>query len=590
MCILKRSAAAVAVLAALTLALAASPVLLAQGVATRNAQPVKEGPRSDRPFDARFVDVAAEAGLDVKMVVGSEVRKKYIIEANGTGVAFFDYDNDGLIDLYLVNGSTLDPPKADEQPISRLYRNQGKGRFEDVTAASGTGRAGWGGGVCVADYDNDGDLDMYVGYWGVNSLYRNEGGGVFKDVAASTGAAGPAREWTSGCTFVDYDRDGRLDLLVTRYQEFDLKTAPPPGKASNCEWKGMSVFCGPRGLPYGGATLYHANQDGTFEDVSAAVGVSDVGEYYAFTAIAADLDQNGWTDLYVACDSTPNVFFINEEGTLIDFAAETGLAFNEHGFEQGGMGVGVGDFNNDGLLDLVKTNFAGDYPNLYRNEGDGVFEDVVVRAGLARNPQLVGWGVGMIDLDNDGLQDVMQVSGHVYPELEREGGGKERYLQPTVIYRNLGDEKFDDVSALAGEALAVRRSSRGAAFGDYDNDGDVDAIVMNMGAAPTLLRNDLKNENHWIQVRLQGVKSNRSAIGATVRVHAGGAVQARAVLSQDSFLSHSDLRQHFGFGSAGRVDKIEVVWPSGETEAFPATAADRRVLLLEGSGEIRIEE
>ncbi len=550
------------------------------------------GPRSERPFPVRLVDVAAEAGLTMKLVFGDEVKKRYIIEANGTGAAFIDYDNDGLLDAFLVNGSKLAGFPKGKEPTNRLYRNLGEGRFEDVTAPAGMTRSGWGASVCAGDYDNDGDTDLYVTSWGPNALFRNKGQGDgeesgFDDVAASSGVRGPETEWSAGCTFVDYDRDGLLDLFVTQYQQFDPKTSPPPGKASNCEWKGMPVYCGPRGLPFGGVTLYRNLGQGRFKDVSEESGVRDVGGgFYAFTAVAADLDQDGWTDIYIACDSTPSLFFLNNgDGTFTDFGAETGLAFNEHGFEQGGMGVGVGDFDNDGLLDLVKTNFAGDYPNLYHNLDDGVFEDIVISAGMAIHPQYVGWGVALVDLDNDGLQDVFQVNGHVYPELDRPENREESYRQPNLVYRNLGGGKFEDVSNLAGPAMKQLRSSRGAAFGDFDNDGDVDILILNMDEPPSLLRNDLRSDNHWLRVRLQGVTSNRSAIGATVRLYAGGQVQARAVLSQGSYVSHNDLRPHFGLGAADRFDRIEVSWPSGERENFPGGAADRELLLVEGNGK-----
>lgn len=524
----------------------------------------------------------------MKFVSGNELSKKYIIEANGSGVAFLDYDSDGWQDVFLVNGSRLEGFPEGEAPTNHLFRNTGNGQFRDVTREAKLVRSGWGNGVCVGDFDNDGFDDLYVTYWGPNVLYRNNGNGTFTDITSRAGVAGPGHEWSSGCTFIDYDRDGYLDLFVTSYQAFDPATTPPPGRTSNCLWKGMPVFCGPRGLPFGAVTLFRNRGDGTFEDVSMKSGVREVRGYYAFTAVAADLNQDGWTDIYVACDSTPNLFFRNNKnGTFTDIAAETGLAFNENGFEQGGMGVGVGDFDNDGRLDLIKTNFAGDYPNLYRNIGGGIFEDVVVKAGLAINPQYVGWGVGFVDLDNDGWKDIFQVNGHVYPELEQQKSD-ETYRHPRLVYRNLGNGRFEDVGAMAGPGVAQRGSSRGAAFGDFDNDGDIDLLIMNMGAAPSLLRNDLKGENHWIKLKLQGTKSNRSAIGATVTIRAGAARQADAVLSQSSYISQNELRLHFGLGKQSRVDQITVRWPSGAAEQFPGAAADSLVLLVEGSGVPKI--
>ena len=371
-----------------------------QGVTTHDAKPKGAAIRSGKPFLATFNDIAETAGLTMKFVSGGEKTKRYIIEANGTGVAFIDYDNDGWLDAFLVNSGTLDGAKQS----SHLYRNKHDGTFADVTESSGVHRAGWGNGVCAGDINNDGYVDLFVTYWGANSLYRNNGKGEFRDVAASAGVAGDGKEWSSGCTFLDYDRDGYLDLFVTRYQEFDLRTATPPGKTSNCVWKDMPVFCGPRGLPFGGARLYRNRGDGTFEDVSVKSKISQTTGFYAFTAIAADLTGDGWTDIYVACDSTPSLLFRNNhDATFSEIGTEAGVAFNEHGFEQGGMGVAVGDFDGDGLIDLFKTNFTGDYPNAYKNTGKGIFEDVVVKAGLAVNPQYVGWGIGLADLDNDGF-------------------------------------------------------------------------------------------------------------------------------------------------------------------------------------------
>jgi len=562
---------------------------LAQGVATRNAPPASRGAASGKPFLAKFTDIAAETGLSMRFASGNETSKKYIIEANGTGVAFIDYDNDGRLDVFMVNGSRLEGYGGGEAPTNHLYRNTGARGFEDVTKKAGLARSGWGSGVCAGDVDNDGYLDLYVTYWGQNVLYRNRGDGSFEDVTARSGTAGPAKGWSSGCTFLDYDRDGKLDLLVTSYQVFDPATAPLPGKSSNCEWKGMPVFCGPRGLPYGSVTLYHNRGDFTFEEVTASSGVGAVKGFYAFTPVAADFNGDGWTDIYIACDSTPSILFRNNRnGTFTDIGAEAGVAFSEHGFEQGGMGVGVGDFDNDGWLDIVKTNFAGDYPNLYRNTGEGIFEDVVVRAGLAVNPQYVGWGVAFADLDNDGLSDIFQVNGHVYPELDS-GTRKtqESYRSPRLVYRNLGDGRFEDVSAQAGPGIADRKSSRGAAFGDFDNDGDIDVLVMNMGEPPSLLRNDLPAppaSGHWIQLRLEGVKSNRSAIGAIVRIEAAGHIQTKPVLSQSSYVSQNDLRLHFGLGRATRIDRMTVRWPCGLVEEFPSAPADAFLLLVEGSG------
>jgi hypothetical protein len=550
-----------------------------QGVTTHDAKPKGVTVRSGKPFLSRFTDVAESARLAMKFDSGGEKTKRYIVEANGTGVALIDYDNDGWLDAFLVNGGTLEGSKES----SRLYRNKHDGTFVDVTEGAGVHRAGWGNGICAGDINNDGYVDLFVTYWGANSLYRNNGKSEFRDIAASAGVAGDGKEWSSGCTFLDYDRDGNLDLFVTRYQEFDIRTAAPPGKTSNCIWKDMPVFCGPRGLPFGGATLYRNRGDGTFEDVSAKTKISETKGFYAFTAIAADLTGDGWTDIYVACDSTPSLLFRNNrDGTFSEVGTEAGVAFNEHGFEQGGMGVAVGDFDGDGLIDLFKTNFTGDYPNVYKNTGKGIFEDVVVKAGLAVNPKYVGWGIGLADLDNDGLPDILQVNGHVYPELDARGG-PEKFRNPRLVYRNLGGGKFEDVSGQAGPGIAALHSSRGASFGDFDNDGDVDVLVMNMSERPSLLRNDLKSDRHWIGIQLEGTRSNRSAIGALVTIEDEVRRQTQPMLSQSSFVSQNDSRLHFGLGAVSKIKNIRVLWPNGSSEDFGPSEVDRIIHLREGT-------
>ncbi|MBM3812726.1 MAG: CRTAC1 family protein [Acidimicrobiia bacterium] len=552
----------------------------AQGVASGNLPAAPKPKLSGRPFPATFTDVAASAGLTMKFVLGRAGTKKYIVEANGSGAAFLDYDADGLLDIFLVNGSRFEPFPKGQEPISRLYRNAGGGKFIDVTAQTGAGRSGWGNGVCAGDFDADGHTDLYVTYWGANSLYRNKAGAGFEDVAPRAGVTGPPAEWSTGCTFLDYDRDGLLDLAVSSYAGFDVKKVPLPGAQPWCLFKETPVFCGPRGLPHGRITLYRNVGKGAFEDVSSKTGIADATPCYGFTMIAADLNTDGWTDLYVACDSTPSLYFRNQkDGTFRELATEAGLAYSEHGAEQAGMGLAIGDYDNDGWLDATKTNFIRDYPNLYRNLGKGIFEDLVLRAGLAVNPQYVLWGTGLEDFDNDGWKDLFQVGGHVYPEIERKYPG-EAYANPRLVYRNLGGGKFEDVSSLAGPGVAARHSSRGAAFGDFDNDGDIDVLIMNMDQPPSLLRNDLSSRNHWLKLQLLG-----SATGATVTVEAAGRKQSAALLSQSSFLSVNDPRLHFGLGQAEKADRITVRWPSGRVEEFGPFAADALVPLREGTGK-----
>lgn len=559
-----------------------------QGMISTNATAAPRPKFSGRPFPVTLVDVAAETGLKMKFVCGRPDRKQYIIEANGTGVGFLDYDGDGRLDVFLVNGFRLEGFGGEPPPTNHLYRNEGGGKFRDVTTQAGLRRYGWGNGVCGGDFDNDGRLDLFVTYWGPNVLYRNRGDGTFEDVTRRAGVAGPDKEWSTGCTFLDYDRDGHLDLLVTSYVGFQLERTPLPGQFPFCLWKDTPVYCGPRGLPHGRVTLFRNRGDGTFEDVSVLSGLRKARDFYAFTAVAADLNGDGWTDIYVACDSTPSLFFRNNGGgTFTELGAEAGIAYNEHGAEQAGMGVAVGDYDNDGWLDLLKTNFIRDYPNLYRNLGKGAFEDVVLPAGLAVNPQYVVWGTGFEDLDNDGWKDIFQVTGHVYPEIQQIDP-TESYEGPRLVYRNLGNGRFEDVSHLAGPGVAARHASHGAAFGDFDNDGDVDVLIMNMEAPPSLLRNDLGSENGWIKVQLEGTKSNRSAIGSVVTVEAGELRQTSAVLSQASFLSLNDLRLHFGLGRREAARRIVVRWASGAIEEFAGAPAGSLVRLVEGSGKTEI--
>ena len=460
-------------------------------------------------------------------------------------------------------------------------RNLRNGRFDDVTVRAGLQRTGWASGVCAGDYDNDGWTDLFVTYFGQNVLYRNLGGGRFEDVTRSAGLFREGVRWGSGCTFVDVDRDGRLDLFVANYLRFDLKTAPEPGAGANCTWKGIPVNCGPKGLPMDTNLLYRNEGDGRFTDASDRSGIARVGNRYPMTAVAVDMNADGWTDIYVASDSTAAILYRNnKDGTFTDIAVESGTAYNDQGAAQAGMGLAVGDYNNDGQLDLVKTHFADDIPSLYRNVSKGLFEDVATAAGLNAQNRYVEWGAGLTDFDNDGLADLMYVTGSVYPEIER-SLAQYPHRGPRVVFRNKDGARFEDVTAASGSGAVTPHSSRGAAFGDIDNDGDVDVLVMNMNEPPSLLRNGYQGDHGWVQVALEGRRSNRSAIGATVIVTANGKRQARAVLSQSSYYSHDDLRLHFGIGGASRIETIEVRWPDGQVQRMTNVQPRQVVKVIE---------
>lgn len=533
-------------------------------------------------FPVTFVNVAAKAGLGDPVVYGGIDRKRYIIETNGCGVAFFDYDGDGWMDVLVLSGTRLEGSKAS----NRLYRNTRNGTFADVTSAAGLVRTGWASAVTVGDYDNDGDEDLFITYWGQNVLYRNNGNGTFADVTAAAGVATSGVRWGSGCAFVDYDRDGLLDLFVANYLKFDLATAPEPGKGTNCSWKGVPVNCGPKGLPTDTHLLYRNAGNGTFVDVSERSGVAKVEGRYAMTATVTDFDSDGWPDVYVACDSTASILYRNNrDGTFTDVALEAGCAYNEDGQAQAGMGVASGDYDGDGRPDLFKTHFSDDLPALYRNTGKGYYEDASRKAGFDIT-RYVQWGAGLVDFDNDGWSDLLVATGSVYPEVEKVYPAYP-YRGPRLVYHNLGNGRFREATAACGPDVLIPKSSRGCAFGDYDNDGDVDVLVMNMNEAPQLLRNDYAGRpaaNHWLGVKLRGTISNRSAIGARVWVTAGGRVQLQELTSQSSYYSFNDPRLHFGLGRSPRPDVVEVRWPSGRTERFTGITGDRVVVLEEGRG------
>ena len=537
----------------------------------------------------QFTDIATRAGLRQASIYGGVDRKRFIIETNGAGVALVDVDRDGWVDALVLSGTRLaDNERRDatfpagQAPTNRLYRNRHDGTFEDVTDRAGLRRTGWASAVCAGDFDNDGWIDLFISYYGSNVLYRNNHG-TFTDVTAAAGLATKGVRWGSGCTFVDYDRDGRLDLFVSNYLRFDLPSAAEPGKGPNCLWKGVPVNCGPKGLPTDTNLLYRNRGNGTFEDVSVASGVARVTGRYSMTAAAADLTGDGWPDIYVASDSTAAILYRNNrDGTFTDVALESGAAYNEHGNPQAGMGLAIGDFNGDGRFDLLKTHFADDIPALYRGLSDGLFEDVATRAGLSVQNRYVEWGAGFPDLDNDGRPDVFYVTGNVYPEVERQLP-QYAHRGPRMIFRNIDGTRFADVSALSGTGATTPQSSRGAAFGDIDNDGDVDVLIMNMNEPPSLLRNDYAGANGWIEIQLEGVKTNPQGIGATVLVNSGDRTQAQPVLSQSSYYSHNDVRLHFGLGSHATADRIEVRWPSGIVDVLKDVKGRQIVKVREGS-------
>jgi hypothetical protein len=490
------------------------------------------------------------------------------------------------MDIFLLNGNRL--RGVPQGTTSRLYRNNRDGTFADVTEKAGLGAAGWASAVCVGDYNNDGFEDLFCTYYGQNKLYRNNGDGTFTDVTRQAGLWNEHPRWGAGCTFVDYDRDGHLDLFVSNYVQFDFENVPKPGANVNCMWKGVPVNCGPRGLPPGTNSLYRNNGDGTFTDVSEQAGIAGTRPGYGMTVVAADFNEDGWPDIYVACDSTQSLLFVNQhDGKFKEEGLARGVALSEDGKEQAGMGVGVGDYNLDGHLDLFKTNFADDTNVLYENDGKGNFEDKTSAAKLGTASPYVSWGAGIVDLDNDGWPDIFFVSGSVYPELEKK---LPQYPDkcPRTALRNLGNGSFQRVTE-GGPGLAARHSSRGCAFGDFDNDGDLDVLVVNMNEPPSLLRNDVQGNHHWLKLRLIGTKSNRSAIGARVLARYGGKVQVQEVLSQSSFYSCNDPRLHFGLGSATSAD-FEIAWPSGNKESHAAVPCDKLVTIREGAGIVSSED
>jgi hypothetical protein len=525
-----------------------------------------------------FVDASRQAGLVRPIVFGGERDQKFLLESTGTGVAAFDYDNDGRPDLFFVNGTRFENAPA---AGNLLYRNLGNHRFEDVTRGSGLTGGGWGQAVCIGDVDNDGRTDLYVTYYGFNRLYRNHGDGTFSDVARQAGVAGERPRWGGGCAFLDYDRDGLLDLFVASYVAYE-DAAPQSGvKAVPCLFKGVEVMCGPTGLGRDENILYHNEGNGRFKEVTRAARIAPADGHYSLQPVTADFDEDGWPDIYVGCDATPNILYRNNgDGTFKDLAFASGAAVNQDGVAQATMGVDIADYDGDGAVDIFVTNFSDDTPTLYRNLGNWQFEDVTARAGLAGYRQYVGWGALFLDLDLDGWEDLFLVNGHIYPQVDRVPLGLS-YRQNRQVYRNRGNGAFDDLTATAGAAVTRKAAGRGSAAEDFDGDGLLEVVVANMNETPSYLRQDRVNSANWVAISLAAVRSNRSAIGARVHLQAGRRLQKGEVRSSAGYYSSSGLRLHFGLGSASKIEEIKVFWPSGRESVLRDVVANRIVEIRE---------
>jgi enediyne biosynthesis protein E4 len=536
-----------------------------------------------KPALPHFVDIAREAGLTMQNVSGGDKHKEFIIETTGNGAVIFDYDNDGWPDIFLPNGSTVAGFAPGSAPTGHLYHNNHDGTFSDVTEKAGLARAGWGQGACVGDYDNDGNLDLLVTFWGQNVLYHNNGDGTFSDVTEKAGLKTPKDEWSTGCSFLDYDRDGHADLFVARYVDFAYDTTPKPGQGPYCVLKGVSIICGPRGLKTSVNALYHNNGDGTFTDVSERAGITKTAGCYGLSSLTGDFDLDGWPDIYVACDSTPNILYHNNQnGTFTDIGRSAGVAYNEDGALQAGMGVAADDYTHDGMPGIVKTNFSDDMPTLYVNRGNNTFDDATFSAGLGKIRNWLGWGVQFYDYDNSGWPGILMVNGHIVPEVDGKNLGTS-YREPKVLYANLRNGKFANVTAESGAVLSELHSARGLALGDLYDDGRVEAVVNNMNEKPSLYRNVAAVEN-FISVQLVGTRSNRAALGAEVTVYIGEDHRTQEVRSGGGYISQNDLRLHFGIGRATEADKMEIRWPSGTVETIDKLAANQFYVVNEGKG------
>ena len=566
-----------------SLPLFASIVLLTAWLAAQAPQPANTKPSRVKPGEVHFEDIAQQAGLNALNVYGGDTHKEFIIETTGNGAIIFDYENDGWPDIYLPNGSTVEGFPKDKAPTGHLYRNNHDGTFTDVTSRAGLVHTGWGQGGCVGDYDNDGHLDLLLTYWGQNALYRNNGDGTFTDVTDKAGLRTLGDEWSTGCSFVDYDRDGKVDIVLVRYVDFSYDSVPRPGQGRWCQWKGINVMCGPRGLKPGTNALYHNNGDGTFTDVSQKSGILNSAGCYGFTSLTADFDHDGWPDIYVACDSTASLLYRNNhDGTFAEIGKKAGVAYNEDGSEQAGMGLSADDFTHSGYQDIVKTNFSDDTPTLYRNRGDNNFDDITYGASLGKIKTWLGWGVQFYDFDNSGWPGILIANGHVYPEVDGKALGTS-YREPKVAYYNLRDGTFANITAEAGSVLSEPHSGRGMALGDLFNDGRQEALVNNMNERPSLYYNTSPMAN-WISLQLVGVKSNRAALGAVVILEQGSDKREREVRSGDGFISQSDLRLHFGLGNSSKAEKVVIRWPSGLVETLSDLPANQYYVVREGSG------
>jgi hypothetical protein len=524
-----------------------------------------------------FVDIAAQSGLTVPNISGGVDRKDYILETTGNGVVIFDYDGDGANDIFIPNGSTLNGKSAPSQ----LYHNDGHGHFTDVAKQAGLDRTGWGQGACAGDIDNDGQIDLFVTYYGHNVLYRNLGNGKFADITAAAKLPTTGTRWGTGCAMLDYDRDGKLDIFIANYVDLDLAKTPKPGSQDSCKWKGLAVMCGPRGLPLAHNALFHNNGDGTFTDVSERAGILRPGGRYSLGVVTADFDNDGWPDIYVACDMTPSLLFRNKhDGTFEERGVEAGVAYNFDGRPQAGMGVAVADYDRNGFLDIAKTNFSGDLISLYKNEDGRFFTDAAQQAGL-NSRQLLGWGAAFLDVDEDGWPDLITANGHVYPEVDGPNASLgDHYLQKTLLFHNLGNGRFKDITDQSGDGFVTLRPARGLAIGDLDGDGRPEIVIVNMNRTPSLLKN-LSPRGNWLRVTLKGTKSNRSAIGARVTLHYGEVTQVNEMVGGGSYLSQSESALYFGLRGAAKVDRLDVRWPNGATQTLRDIPTNQSVNIIE---------